>query len=57
MLHGANDGCIRSACFRGFEDRFPAGLDLEELPGVGHWLHCEAPDQVAARIVAFLSAR
>ncbi|MEI6688963.1 MAG: alpha/beta hydrolase [Thermoleophilia bacterium] len=57
MLHGANDGCIRCACFRGFEDRFPAGLDLEEVPGVGHWLHCEAPDQVAARIVDFLSAR
>lgn len=56
MLHGADDGCIRPACFRGFEHRFPAGLDLEELAGVGHWLHCEAPDMVAARIVAFLRA-
>jgi pimeloyl-ACP methyl ester carboxylesterase len=57
MLHGSDDGCIRPACFRGFEDRFPAGLDLEEMPGVGHWLHCEAPDRIADRIVAFLSAR
>jgi pimeloyl-ACP methyl ester carboxylesterase len=54
MLHGTNDGCIRPACFRGFEERFPAGLELEELPGVGHWLHCEAPDVVADRIVRFL---
>ena len=56
MLHGDADGCIRSACFRGFETRVPAGLDLEELPGVGHWLHCEAPDRVADRIAAFLRA-
>jgi pimeloyl-ACP methyl ester carboxylesterase len=54
MLHGADDGCIRPACFRGFEDRFPAGLELEEIAGVGHWLHCEAPDHVATRIIAFL---
>ncbi|MGI9187398.1 MAG: alpha/beta fold hydrolase [Gaiellales bacterium] len=57
MLHGAADGCIRPACFRGFEERFPAGLGLVEVPGVGHWLHCEAPDEIAERIVAFLSAR
>lgn len=57
MLHGADDGCIRPACFRGFEDRFPAGLELVEVPGVGHWLHCEAPDEIAERIVRFLSAR
>ena len=56
MLHGADDGCIRPACFRGFEDRFPAGLDLEEVAGTGHWLHCEAPDLVAGRIAAFLRA-
>ena len=31
ILHGADDGCIRPACFRGFDDRFPAGLDLEGL--------------------------
>ena len=30
------------------------GLDLEERPGVGHWLHVEDPDGIAARIVAFL---
>lgn len=56
MLHGARDGCIRPACFRGFESRFPAGLELEEWPNVGHWLHCEEPDRVVARILRFLSA-
>ena len=56
MLHGSADGCIRPACFRGFEERFPAGLDREERPGVGHWLHVEDPDGIAARIVAFLRA-
>lgn len=55
MLHGSRDGCIRPACFRGFDARFPAGLDLEEVPDVGHWLHCEAPDLIAERILRFLS--
>ena len=54
MLHGSADGCIRPACFRGFEARFPAGLELEEFPEVGHWLHCEQPDRVADRILRFL---
>ncbi len=53
MLHGANDGCIRPACFVGFESRFPAGLDLELVEGVGHWLHVERPDEIAERIVQF----
>ena len=56
MLHGERDGCIRPACFRGFADRFPAGLDLEQIPDVGHWLHCERPDAIAERILGFLSA-
>ena len=54
MLHGDQDGCIRPACFRGFAERFPAGLELEEVAGAGHWLHCEQPDAIAARILAFL---
>jgi pimeloyl-ACP methyl ester carboxylesterase len=56
MLHGSDDGCIRPACFKGFEHRFPAGLELEQVGGVGHWLHVEQPDEIAARIVRFLSA-
>ena len=56
MLHGSNDGCIRPACFKGFEQRFPAGLELEQVDGAGHWLHVEQPDAIAERIVRFLSA-
>lgn len=56
MLHGGDDGRIRPACFRGFERRFPAGLELEQVDGVGHWLHIEQPDAIAARIVRFFSA-
>ena len=56
MLHGGNDGCIRPACFTGFEQRFPAGLELEQVDGVGHWLHIEQPDAIAARILHFLTA-
>lgn len=56
MLHGADDGCIRPACFTGFEQHFPAGLELEQIAGVGHWLHVEQPDEIATRIVRFLSA-
>ena len=56
MLHGGNDGCIRPACFTGFEQRFPAGLELEQVDGVGHWLHIERPDAIAARILHFLTA-
>ena len=57
ILHGSEDGCIRPACFRGFAGRFPAGLELEERPGVGHWLHVEDPDGVAERVIAFLRSR
>lgn len=56
MLHGSNDGCIRPACFKGFEHRFHDGLELEQVDGVGHWLHVEQPDAIAERIVRFLSA-
>ncbi len=57
ILHGTDDGCIRPACFRGFEGRFPAGLELEQRPGVGHWLHVEDPDGVAERVTRFLRTR
>jgi pimeloyl-ACP methyl ester carboxylesterase len=33
---------------------FPAGLDLEIVPGAGHFLHLERPEVVNPRVVAFL---
>jgi pimeloyl-ACP methyl ester carboxylesterase len=54
VLHGADDGCIGPACYRGIEERFAAGVEVEEVPGVGHWLHAERPAEVADRLVRFL---
>jgi len=41
-LHGANDGCILP----------PRGSTI--VPNVGHFLHLEAPDEIAARVAAWL---
>jgi pimeloyl-ACP methyl ester carboxylesterase len=50
-LHGANDGCLLS------EIASAVGSDdLTVLPGVGHFLHLEAPAEVNSRIVAFVGA-
>ena len=35
-------------------DFFPAGLERHVLPGVGHFLHLEAPDEVAKLLLDFL---
>lgn len=57
VLHGSHDGCIGPACYRDIAGRFAAGAEIEEIPDVGHWLHVEQPDAVAARIVSFLQPR
>ena len=33
----------------------PAGGRLEVLDGVGHFIHIEEPDHVAAKVLEFLS--
>jgi pimeloyl-ACP methyl ester carboxylesterase len=57
-LHGADDGCIGAEIVAPDEMKalFPAGLESEILPGVGHFLHLEDPAGVNGRIVRFLSA-
>jgi pimeloyl-ACP methyl ester carboxylesterase len=57
-LHGADDGCIGADIIDPDELKplFPAGLDAEVLPGVGHFLHLEDPARVNRRIVDFLTA-
>ena len=35
---------------------FPAGLDVDVLPGLGHFLHLEDPAGVNRRIIEFLTA-
>lgn len=57
VLHGSRDGCIGPACYRDIATRFAAGVEIDEIPGAGHWLHVEQPDAIADRIVSFLRTR
>jgi pimeloyl-ACP methyl ester carboxylesterase len=55
-LHGVDDGCLGIEGVVDDELRpfFPAGLDVERVPGAGHFLHRERPDLVNPLIAAFL---
>jgi pimeloyl-ACP methyl ester carboxylesterase len=53
-LHGENDGCIASSASKGEERYFNGGFSQLVLPGVGHFLHLEDPDRVAASILSFI---
>ncbi|HVW25869.1 MAG TPA: alpha/beta hydrolase [Polyangiaceae bacterium] len=55
-LHGEDDGCIAPAAGNGEERYFNADFRREVLPSLGHFLHLEAPDEVAARILSFVGA-
>ncbi len=55
-LHGADDGAIGAGLLIDLDQYFPAeGSAAEILVGVGHFLHLEKPELVAARIVAWLN--
>ena len=57
-LHGADDGCIGLDVVAPDEEMkafYPAGLEMEILPGLGHFLHLEDPAGVNGRIVEFLT--
>lgn len=57
-LHGIDDGCLGIEGVVDDELRpfFPAGLEVERIPGAGHFLQLERPDLVNPRIVGFLRA-
>jgi len=55
-LHGAEDGCMSVELSEGMEAVFKNGLQRIVIPGVGHFLHLEQPDEVAGHIVRFLKA-
>jgi pimeloyl-ACP methyl ester carboxylesterase len=52
-LHGADDGCV-GAYIAPDAALFAAGLEIEIVPGTGHFLHLEKPVVVNRRIVEFL---
>ncbi|MDP3970054.1 MAG: alpha/beta hydrolase, partial [Nocardioides sp.] len=54
-LHGAQDRCLQPALAAGVDDApLPAGSGLGVVPGAGHFLQLEQPDEVARRVLAFL---
>jgi pimeloyl-ACP methyl ester carboxylesterase len=54
-LHGANDGAIGAELLVDLPAHLPAaGSAFEIVDGVGHFLHLERPDIVAAKILAWL---
>lgn len=55
-LHGVEDGCMSVDLSDGMEAVFKNGLQRIVMPGVGHFLHLEQPDEVADHIVHFLKA-
>jgi pimeloyl-ACP methyl ester carboxylesterase len=53
-LSGSLDGCIGSEV-ETEHTLFTAGLQVEMVPGVGHFLHVEKPDEVHRIILEFLT--
>lgn len=54
IVHGGQDGCIGPAAYRGFEQFFPAGLELVFVPQAGHWPHLDEPELTTTVIVRAL---
>jgi pimeloyl-ACP methyl ester carboxylesterase len=55
-LHGEDDGCIQADLARRTERHLPPQSRVEIVPGAGHFLHLERPDDVNERIAAFISS-
>jgi pimeloyl-ACP methyl ester carboxylesterase len=53
-LHGTRDRPGRLEAFEAMDHLFLRGLEKVVLPGTGHFVHLERPQEVKARIVAFL---
>ena len=55
-LHGTKDRPGRLEAFAAMDHLFLQGIEKVIFPGTGHFVHLERPQEVNARIVAFLSA-
>jgi pimeloyl-ACP methyl ester carboxylesterase len=56
-LHGSDDGALGVDIFGPMSEHLPAaGSAFEIVDGVGHFLHLEKPELIAAKITAWLSA-
>ena len=56
VLVGKKDGCMtpRLLDFSLVERDFPAGLEVEQIAGAGHFLHLERPERVNELLIAHL---
>jgi pimeloyl-ACP methyl ester carboxylesterase len=55
-LHGTKDRPGRLDAFDAMDPLFPQGVEKVILPGTGHFLHLERPEEVNRHIVAFLTS-
>lgn len=55
-VHGTRDRPGRLEAFAAMDHLFVRGLEKVVLPGAGHFVHLERPEEVNRRIVAFLQA-
>jgi pimeloyl-ACP methyl ester carboxylesterase len=51
VLAGADDGCIGPEWFADVDRGLAAGSRVEIVPGAGHFLHLERPDEVARLVL------
>lgn len=54
-LHGADDGCMGIASIGPVTDHLAPGSEMVVVPGTGHFLHVEKPDEVNEHILRFLA--
>ncbi|HEY0448040.1 alpha/beta hydrolase [Actinophytocola sp.] len=55
VLGGAEDGCVAARFYDGAEAGLAPGSRVEIVPGVGHFMHLERPDELARRALTWLS--
>jgi pimeloyl-ACP methyl ester carboxylesterase len=56
VLYGARDGCMSADLLEGMEALFPKGLRKVVIPGAGHFVHQEKPEEVNPLLIEFLRA-